>query len=107
MTRWVGYLNECVFLWPHDLTGSCVPHNPTTQHMCVDRAGDHDLPGHTCRCGRRLEPLSDQLERQAHRARRAARDARYPYDTPRNFGRTDDATQPDAQPRDVARERDV
>lgn len=77
--QWVGYLDECVAMYPSTVSQPCVKHNPTRQHMCIDGATSvhlghtpHDERWHTCRCGERW---------LTHAAYRADRDARWPYET--------------------------
>jgi hypothetical protein len=88
-TRWVGWLDECAFLWPRGVDERCISTNPTAQHMCVDRASQHDMPEHTCRCGVWLKPLT--IRPTTRRQRRAARDALHPYN-PAELRRADDTT---------------
>lgn len=83
MTRWIGWLDECAFLWARSPNEACTSY--TTQHMCVDNVddqGQHESTGHMCRCGKHFDaPRRPRTRKQ----RRAARDAKFPHDTPEAF----------------------
>lgn len=67
---WVGYIDECAFMWPTADGLPCIDANPTQQHMCTDGDPrtdyDHSRNYHTCHCGERTHT--------PHGYRRAQRD---------------------------------
>lgn len=83
--RWVGWLDECAFMWRNAGEQPCADTNPTSRHMCIDGADWVDLghepharERHLCHCGD---------WRLTHAGYRALRDAENPWELD-YFGRS-------------------